>query len=535
MKLFKKVVPKQVLGLFFKKKHKELLIGSPLFDPEYYINAWRAEYKTEDGPVSHGDAVNHYLKNATTSNVNPSVNFNSAWYLQRYSDVKASGMNPLVHYLLFGQFENRRPKPSLLEQIDLLPLNKKRLDIVFFSSRTDGFGERLKALLNAMVLADYLQCDFRFSWPLSSYLGDTHSIARPEDTFAQPFLSSYHEANVPDNFVELDSVQDITSLTPSEPTTIQVSQINILKQYPSLTEKISPDVFARAFKTIGFSDSLMKAINMANRVHLHSPCVSLHLRSGDIVYGRYRFDDRYTNKVISYAQADFMISECKKNGINVVLLGQSNHVCRALADKYDCLFFGDDPKIGALSTIQQAIFDMVLMSRTDKIYAGNSGFSQLAELIGKADIRSPEQDFEHKAMSQHIMDVLNNERSIHFDRYQNAFSCWHLVFYFKDVIGLGDSIRFLQLALNYTGDCLFYNVVLAVLYFEAGDSEQASTQIEEVLKNKQLGTDRVGDYQYLAKHRYSDGKSPLHKYRGNLLQMSKAGIEGAGQLFREIR
>lgn len=37
--------------------------------------------------------------------------FDADWYLQQYPDVRASGMDPLVHYLKFGTVENRSPNP----------------------------------------------------------------------------------------------------------------------------------------------------------------------------------------------------------------------------------------------------------------------------------------------------------------------------------------------------------------------------------------------------------------------------------------
>ena len=73
------------------------------------------------------------------------------------------------------------------------------------------------------------------------------------------------------------------------------------------------------------------------------------------------------------------------------------------------------------------------------------------------------------------------------------------------------------------------------MYHEAGEFEKARLQMEKVLGSKEQNTDVLGDYRYLSKFRYSDGKSPLHKYRGQLLQMSKSGIEGAADLFRAIR
>jgi len=38
---------------------------------------------------------------------NPSEKFNSSYYLEQNPDVKSSGMNPLLHYIIFGKAEGR--------------------------------------------------------------------------------------------------------------------------------------------------------------------------------------------------------------------------------------------------------------------------------------------------------------------------------------------------------------------------------------------------------------------------------------------
>jgi hypothetical protein len=58
---------------------------------------------------------------------NPSVDFNSFNYIQAYPDVASEGMNPLVHFIKYGQYEGRKsdplqkrlPAPSQLDKGDL--------------------------------------------------------------------------------------------------------------------------------------------------------------------------------------------------------------------------------------------------------------------------------------------------------------------------------------------------------------------------------------------------------------------------------
>ena len=53
------------------------------------------------------DAAWHYLTHGGFEGRDPSSSFGSRWYLDTYEDVRAAGMNPLVHYLKRGQKEGR--------------------------------------------------------------------------------------------------------------------------------------------------------------------------------------------------------------------------------------------------------------------------------------------------------------------------------------------------------------------------------------------------------------------------------------------
>ncbi|MGB6087414.1 glycosyltransferase family 2 protein, partial [Parvibaculum sp.] len=46
----------------------------------------------------------------------PGPSFSTSWYLDKYRDVKRAGMNPLVHYLRYGQKEGRLPAPATAQR-----------------------------------------------------------------------------------------------------------------------------------------------------------------------------------------------------------------------------------------------------------------------------------------------------------------------------------------------------------------------------------------------------------------------------------
>lgn len=74
--------------------------NSEFFDPDYYIN----EY---DINISKKYALLHYLNEGFKEGKNPSEKFLGDEYLEVNWDVKRHGMNPLVHYELYGKKEGR--------------------------------------------------------------------------------------------------------------------------------------------------------------------------------------------------------------------------------------------------------------------------------------------------------------------------------------------------------------------------------------------------------------------------------------------
>ena len=54
----------------------------------------------------------HYLRTGWKQGLAPNSHFHTGWYLARYPDVAASGINPLVHFLNYGMYEGRAPAPN---------------------------------------------------------------------------------------------------------------------------------------------------------------------------------------------------------------------------------------------------------------------------------------------------------------------------------------------------------------------------------------------------------------------------------------
>lgn len=109
-------------------KYYSIIESSYLFDKEWY----REKYLK--GGIE--DPIIHYLAFGWRANYNPSPEFDTGWYLERYNDVKMNGMNPLAHYILFGMKENRLPYESFdfhtLSPYQVI-LHSGRFDMGWFS------------------------------------------------------------------------------------------------------------------------------------------------------------------------------------------------------------------------------------------------------------------------------------------------------------------------------------------------------------------------------------------------------------------
>ena len=81
----------------------QIISESGLFDAE-----WFAKYYSLEG--SNVNLIKYYIDYCEVYGLNPSPDFDSMWYLEKYVDVKKNGINPFVHYILYGKKQGREAK-----------------------------------------------------------------------------------------------------------------------------------------------------------------------------------------------------------------------------------------------------------------------------------------------------------------------------------------------------------------------------------------------------------------------------------------
>ncbi len=92
------LLPRRMLREY---RTKRVLCRSGLFYTAYYLETY------PDVAASGLDPLTHYVRYGAAEGRSPNPLFHSKWYLDKYPDVR--GMNPLLHYILHGAAEGRDP------------------------------------------------------------------------------------------------------------------------------------------------------------------------------------------------------------------------------------------------------------------------------------------------------------------------------------------------------------------------------------------------------------------------------------------
>lgn len=260
-------------------------------------------------------------------------------------------------------------------------MNERR---VFFAKRQDGLGERLRAIVNAFALAQLYGGEFRFYWDDRRASNEYHVTKRVEDIFSSDFIQKYH---VDPDDVGGEMVPVASFLQKGGGGCFYCDQLvpeglfgDRKDEYVEFREKVE-----NAFWEIEFSEPAMDAILLARRVKLGGKVFALHLRAGDVVYGKYKPSLNVVGKAISYPVANELVERAVSQGFEVIVFGQDPTVMRKL-EVCSSVKLASDFVPEALGEVGAAFFDIVLMSRCLRVCAGGSGFAVLSSLIGPAKL-----------------------------------------------------------------------------------------------------------------------------------------------------
>jgi len=377
---------------------------------------------------------------------------------------------------------------------------------IIVSNRTDGLGERLCAMMNAIRLADALDTDFRFHWTSDIWNPVYHqlatdkdkqilgqSVASQEEIFAVSFIKDYAlTQHNPQKYrpcppkpmtlakfkaAEVDGA--IAGWVPNQ---------NFLentwdKSFLQKVKTSSKDAFGR----IAFCPPIEALVQSAQNERLPR-FDAIHLRSGDMVFGEVRKWGQWSNKVLNPSVAIDLIRTIKKKGRQVILFGQDVDGLKALSHELDCLFVGDMIPATATTPTQRALYEIVLMSRAQNIYAGYSGFSRAACMIGNTRAKLPSQLYS----IENYLDVTLTDLGNNSDKYHplvSAYSYWQAYDLGAQYLNLPQQYEIITCAAKHDPDNLLFAVLQVALLYRMGQDILA----EDLIK-KQMARRPDGDF-----------------------------------------
>jgi len=348
---------------------------------------------------------------------------------------------------------------------------------VVLAGRTDGLGERLNALLNAIRLANLLGVDFRFSWPRRPAGEAQQAIEPAEDFFSAEFIAAH--------LIEHDTIGTRYRLPSGRAPDLEALRDQLMAAEGGL---LAPNRwlgrfldhravsgvsggFSTEFARIGFHPRIEAVRRAAGEVPLLGEAAGLHLRAGDILHGDLETWNRSTAKIVPAPVARALTERLRAEGRDVLIFGQDQDLIDELCRSTGALDASSMRPPGVVTQAEVAMFDLALLSRCDPIISGNSGFARQAAII--AD-QHPS-DFRELVTAQEIVSVTRTDIAAHGQNYsatQRAFAWWSAYYTARNDTDPAEAITLVEHALGSDPSNPHYRLRLAALYHRDGQHER---------------------------------------------------------------
>lgn len=359
----------------------------------------------------------------------------------------------------------------------------------FIAQNTDGFGERLKAMMNAMLMARTFDGHFYFNWEPLQGTPDflkSQSVDIRENTFSPEFIEKHHldkekltsinigefQALAQDETFEskirnYDGVVIRQNLANFQRTALSARKVNVQVEYPGI------------FESIVFSEPLARVKDLADRVDLATNTVAIHLRAGDVVYGAARTVGRFAPKSIPFPLVIDFIGQGKASGRDFLVFGQDEEFLTHLKQAFEVKLARD--YLHDFTATEAALFEICLMSRCREIYAGTSGFASVASRRGQSPISSLYSCFEPEQAREIIhRHIISGNDLLFISDLQKSFACWAALYIYGDSLANTQTERdLLDAARRYDPENDLYRLADACSLYARG----AGPEAEAILKN----------------------------------------------------
>lgn len=360
-----------------------------------------------------------------------------------------------------------------------------------FSNRSDGLGERLCAMINAMRIADVLDIPFGISWTDKVWNPDYEQLTadKTKHVIGQSIIAK--EMMFSKDFIQacVNNTIKKSDLAPFPKAGLSKDAVKAAKTMGWVTdqrylEKSCSKEFlatlkmssAEAFDQIGFSLRIRTIISEARQLDL-PPFVALHLRSGDMVYGKVREWGLWGDKVINPLIAGDIIEKAKKKGQSVLVFGQDQQVLKGLQKAHGVHLAGTFSQLLGYNATERAMFEIILMSRATDIISGDSGFSRAASMIAGKNMLGIFSQYSAIGYSDVTLAALKNP-SIDLHPMMAAYAYWQAYAFGRTLRSVPQLIEIVTKAAELDPANEMYNVIRAALHYRLGADDAAENIIK---------------------------------------------------------
>lgn len=373
---------------------------------------------------------------------------------------------------------------------------------IIVANRFDGLGERFLAFMNAIYLSNLYNYNFKFIWKsMDESNPDLNiegvifpSVPPKEFLFSEKFISDYYcydyNQTIFDtslwSYYKKNSFEVINKFFQEN----NILQCNLNTDMSNFFSDISKVEYrsnmASIWRNIGFSKEINSVIEYGNKIRdfLKQNYIAIHMRGGDIFY---RTDVLYLCR-FKALEICLSVDIIKRNkGENIVLLGNDENLNMKLKNifaqlGYNIFTSNDLIKDCDFDVTQKAIFDIILMSNSKKLYlSGSSGFSNLAYLIGNCDKVCV---YDIYSTHQKYSIIKNNLKVFDFDKYQKSFAYIHLYIYAKELkLSLSEQLFNLKEAMITRDDAFVFKLFYVDLLLQNGQFDIAEKFFITIIDN----------------------------------------------------
>lgn len=383
---------------------------------------------------------------------------------------------------------------------------------LIIAGRDDGFGERMRAFLNALYISKRFNLEFGFVWrdiiDANNVLDDKvmipyANLPTKEFLFSKEFIEKYHKSNM--TYVYTTPVfwslykKSINRLL-EEPYEYDWGWYSTYDDLSLFFNDVKEDEYRQAlslcWKEIGFSDSVKKVFDQVEEIVKDlGDFIAVHVRAGDGIYLQSSRDAMYLYryKMFPYGFAIDLSFKSLKKEKKVLLFSDDFNLANSLKkycldsidglDKENIFIMSDLVK--DLSKYEQIVFEIVLMSKAKEIFAsGTTGFARCASYIGQNSLINIYQYYSTKEQFEVISRYIEIN-DVH--PLQKSFSYFHL-YLLADELKISFEIKkeFLVKALendpqNTNSKIFLINLLLKHQYYE-----EANEQLKIYLKNDEF-------------------------------------------------